>query len=136
MKDDKIPLELVINLDQTGSKLVPASQWTLADEGFRQVDVIGVEDKREMTVLLAITLAGKLLPPQVLYTGKTTKCHPVVEFPADWGVCHSPNHWSTQETMIRYIEEVSVPYVRGMRESLGLAENHPALDFLLHIVVQ
>ena len=74
-------LILVINWDQTGSKLVPVSQWTLADEGARQVDVIGVEDKREMTVLLAITLAGKLLPPQLLYTGKTTKCKPCGRIP-------------------------------------------------------
>ena len=29
--------------------------------------------------------------------------------------------------MIRYIEEVIAPYVRVVRESLGLSENHPAL---------
>ena len=66
VKETNIPFELIINWDQTGSKFVPASQWTLADEGAKQVDVVGVEDKREMTVLLAITLAGQLLPPQLL----------------------------------------------------------------------
>ena len=84
-----------------------------------------MEDKREMTVLLAISLAGKLLPPQLLYAGKTTKYHPVVDFPASWDVWHSPNHWSTEQTMIRYIEVA--PYNQVVRESLGLSENHPAL---------
>ena len=65
MKENSIPFELIINWNQTGSKFVQASQWTLADEGTKKVDVGGVEDKREMTVLLAITLAGKLLPPQL-----------------------------------------------------------------------
>ena len=127
VKENSIPFELIINWDQTGSKFVLASQWTLADEGTKQVDVVGVEDKREMTVLLAVTLAGKLLPPQLLYAGKTVKCHPTVNFPAGWDVWHPQNHWSTEETMIRYIEEVIAPYVRVMRESLGLLENHPAL---------
>ena len=62
VKESSVPFELVINWDQTESKFVPASQWILADEGTKQVDVIGVEDKREMIGLLAITLAGKLLP--------------------------------------------------------------------------
>ena len=45
VKESSVPFELVINWDQTGSKFVPASQWILADEGTKQVDVIGVEDK-------------------------------------------------------------------------------------------
>lgn len=68
-----------------------------------------MEDKREMTVLLAITLAGKLLLPQLLYAGKTVKCHPTVDFPAGWDVWHSQNHWSTEETMIHYIEKLLPP---------------------------
>ena len=49
----------------------------------------------------------------------------MVDFPAGWDVWHSKNHWSTEETMIRYIDEVIVPYVQVVRESLGLSENHP-----------
>ena len=126
-KENCVPFELVINWDQTGSRFAPASHWTPANEGAKQVDVIGVEDKREMTVLLAISLAGKLLPPQLLHAGKTVKCHPTVDFPAGWDVWHSQNHWSTEETMIHYIEEVIAPYFRVVRKSLGLSENHSAL---------
>ena len=67
----------------------------------------------EITAPLAISLADHLLPPLLLYAGKTTKCHPVVGFPDEWDVFHSLDHWSTEETMVCYIEEVIVPYTQG-----------------------
>ena len=48
---------LVINLDQTESKSVPVSQWTLAEQGSTQVPVVGKDDKREITVVLAESAA-------------------------------------------------------------------------------
>ena len=41
-----------------------------------QVSVFGLGDKHEMTALLAVTMSGKLLPPQLLCGGKTDACHP------------------------------------------------------------
>ena len=43
--DDKIPAELVINWDQTGVNVVPASQWTQEEKGSSRVEVAGVGDK-------------------------------------------------------------------------------------------
>ena len=82
VRENKVPPELVTNWDQTGAKFVPASQLILAEQGVKQVDVTGLDDKREMTALLACTLSGSLLPPQLIYAGKTTRCHPLVDFPA------------------------------------------------------
>ena len=47
----KLKQALIINWDQTGSKLVPESEWTMAKQGTKQVAVVGKEDKREITVL-------------------------------------------------------------------------------------
>ena len=80
-----------------------------------------------MTALLACTLSGSLLPPQLIYAGKTTRCHPVVGFPASWDVWHSDSHWSTEETMLRYVEVVIAQYVEATRQSLGLQPDHCAL---------
>ena len=82
VRENKVPPELVTNWDQTGAKFVPASQLILAEQGVKQVDVTGLDDKREMTALLACTLSGSLLPPQLIYAGKTTRCHPLVDFSA------------------------------------------------------
>ena len=81
VEQQAIPPKFVVNGDQTGSKLVTISQWTLAEQGCVQVPVIGKDDKREITVLLAISAAGVLLPPQVIYPGKTTGCHTRITFP-------------------------------------------------------
>ena len=35
--ENKIPAELVINFDQTGLKIVPVSNWTLALEGSKHM---------------------------------------------------------------------------------------------------
>ena len=125
--EHKIPPELIINWDQTGAKYVPTSEWTLTEEGSRQVDVIGKEDKREMTVLLSCTMSGSLLPPHLIYAGKTNKCHPNITFPAGWDIHHSESHWSTEATMLHFIDCVLVPYVQTTRESLGLEKDHFAL---------
>ena len=99
----------------------------MAEEGCRQVSVVGKEDKREITVLLAITASGTLLPPQVIYRGKTVGCHPCITFPSKWNVTHSDNHWSNEATMVEYLEEIIIPYVTEIRNKLDLADDHAAL---------
>ena len=63
VEENAIAPELILNWDQTGSKLVPVGEWTMAGEGSKQVQVpvVGKEDKREITVLLTISAAGSLL---------------------------------------------------------------------------
>ena len=41
VKTNDIPPDLIINWDQTGSKLVPVNSWTMAEEGSKQVPVVG-----------------------------------------------------------------------------------------------
>jgi hypothetical protein len=127
VEEHTIPKELVINFDQTGLKIVPVSNWTLAAEGSKQVPIVGIEDKREITALLGSTAAGQLIPPQLLYPGKTNQCHPKYEFPDNWDIHHTPNHWSNEASMLHYISEVIVPYVEQTREHLQLGPGQKAL---------
>ena len=102
-----IPLELLFNWDETGVKLIPVSSWTMAESGLKQISVVGLEDKREVTAVLAATATGTLLPPQVIYQGKTSGCHAKVTFPEKWHITHSDTHWSTERTMLEYIESIN-----------------------------
>ena len=115
-----IPPTMVVNCDQTGSKMVLVNPWSLAAEGSKQVAVVGLDDKREITVLLSVSLDGQLLPPQVIYAGKTPRCHPSVVVPPGWYITHSQNHWSTEETMIEFIEKVFSPYMATERQHMQL----------------
>ena len=61
--DAKISPEMVINWDQTGVNVVPASQWTQEERGSSRV-----------------------------YEGKTERCHPSTAFPEGCDIWHTPNH--------------------------------------------
>ena len=43
----------------------------MAKEGSKKVKIAGIDDKRQITVVLAGILAGELLPLQLIYQGKT-----------------------------------------------------------------
>ena len=64
---EDIPNELVINWDHTGINYVPVSNWTMATEGSKRIEVGGLGDKRQLTAVFAASLAGDFLPPQIIY---------------------------------------------------------------------
>ena len=68
-KQYSIPLSMVINFDESGTRMVPVSDWTLEVQVSKQIDMIGLADKREVTALLAFSMTGQLLPPQIIYGG-------------------------------------------------------------------
>ena len=123
-----IPKELCVNMDETGAKYIPVSDWTMEEEGAAQVPLPGLDDKREMTVVLSISAAGKLLPPQLIYQGKTAECHAKnVRFPATWNVTHTDSHWSTEVSIELYIKSILVPYFNNQKQLLGLPDNQKCL---------
>ena len=64
--------------------------------------------KRAITMMLARTISGHLLPPQGIYTGTTERCHPPhYSFPEDWNVTQTSSHWSNTESMHKYLQEVT-----------------------------
>ena len=71
-----IPDELILNADQTPSKYVPTTNVTLAEQGTAHLPVRGRNVKRAITVTAIQSLSGKILPFQIIYTGKTERCLP------------------------------------------------------------
>lgn len=86
-----------------------------------------MDDKRQITAVLAFSQSGDLLPPQLLYQGLTDKCHPNYQFPKSWDIHHSENHWSNAATMKRYVEKVIIPYIDQVRDDLDLPLKQKAL---------
>ena len=108
---EDVPEEMIVNWDQTAIKYIPVSNWTMAKEGSKRVEVAGIDDKRQITATFAALLSGNFLPVQLVYEGKTTRCHPAIDFPDGFHITHTENHWCNEETMISYIEAVIVPYM-------------------------
>ena len=122
-----IPAELVINWDQTGLKIIPTGDWTMHRSGEKVIPIVGSDDKREITAVLAATATGQCLPPQLLYKGKTQRCHPVVAFPTGWDIWHSSNHWSNEETMKRYLDTVMLPFISAQKKKFSFSSSQRAL---------
>ena len=116
---EEIPAQLILNWDQTGIKIIPTSSWTMEKEGSKRIEVVGVDDKRLITAVFCGTLVGDFLPVQLIYKGKTDHCHPHYQFPLGWDITHSSNHWSTEATMIQYVQNIIIPYVRNVRDALN-----------------
>lgn len=105
----------------------------MAERGSRQVTMSGKEDKRGITALLGSTFTGQLLPPQLIYEGKTKRCHPTNSdeiFPPEWDITATPTHWSKIETMHEYLHNVVVPHVEEKQMELGLPDDQKALLIL------
>jgi len=93
----------------------------MAKYGKKSVPIAHADDKRQITVVLAANATGEYLPPQLIYKGKTTRCHPHAKFPEGWNIWHTENRWSNEE-----IYSV-VPFISKKRKDLGLADTHPVL---------
>ena len=117
-------------MDETGVRIVPSNDSTMTKKGSKQVEIIGLDDKRQITAVMACSLTGELLPIQLVYGGKTEKCHPRYDFPTDWHITHSPNHWANTATTIEWIEHILVPFLEKKKQDLQIPPEQPSLCIL------
>ena len=127
---EEIPPKLILNWDQSGLNVVPSSLWSMEQRGAKRVELAGLNDKCQITAVFCGTLSGDFLSVQLVYQGKTERCHPRYLFSKAWHITQSPNYWSTEETMKDYITEIIIPYVKAVRENSGLDDDYPALAII------
>ncbi len=118
---EEIPSQLVINWDHTGINYVPVSNWTMAKEGSKRIEIFGKDDKWQITVVFAGTMSGDFLYPQILYAGKTPQCLPSVKFQERWHVSYTENHWANEKTTADCIHLILLPYIEKKQIELSLA---------------
>ena len=87
-----IPSDLIFNWDQTRLSIIPTGNWTMHKAEAKVVPIAHSDDKQQITAVLAVNAIGENLPPQLIYKGKMTRCHPDVTFPPGWDVWHTDNH--------------------------------------------
>ena len=66
---------------------------------------------RDKSLQPSVRMSGKFLPIQLIYEGKTPRCLPRFDFPADFNVTISDNHWLNTEKSIGLFEKVIFPYL-------------------------
>ena len=99
-------------------------------KGAALVPQLGLEDKWQITLLLACTMDWKMLKAQLFHEGKTEHCRPAgVKFPNGWNIWHS-KVISLTRTPPAYINKILNPWATAMKEALGLPPDQPALVIL------
>ena len=73
----QIPPELILNWDQSDIRLLPSSNWTWRNRDQKEWQL---NDKLQITATLTVTLSGKFLRLQLLYTGKQVGAIPHMIF--------------------------------------------------------
>ena len=117
--EDEIPDELILNVDQTPSKFVPMNNVTMAEKSSNHVSRKGSNDKRGITVTLAETLSGQILPFQLIYPGKASRSLPHVKFPAVFCLSYNEKHWCNEVETMALVNKIIYPYVTKVKEELG-----------------
>ena len=91
----------------------------------------GIEDKRQVTVVVSSSADGDLLPFQIIFSGKSTRSLPPSNKGRQdcesegWHVTHTENHWSNLETSKDFVDKILEPYRMRQTEALGLPCNTP-----------
>lgn len=127
VKMEDIPDQLVLNWDHTAINIVPGSSWTMDQKGAKKIEIIGLDDKRQITAVVCGSLNGDVLPFQLIYQGKTSACLPKIRFPKDWLLSYTLNHWSNEDKTKEYVQHIAIPHVQRKRKELKLHDTYPAL---------
>ena len=119
VKKYEIHHSLIINLDQTPLKYIPAMNHTMAKQNSKSVSIAGSSDKRSITGTFTITLYHHFLPMQLIYGGKAKQSLPRFKFPDGFSLSCNPKHFSNAVESIKLINETIIRYVQSQRKELG-----------------
>ncbi|OSC97296.1 hypothetical protein PYCCODRAFT_1377428 [Trametes coccinea BRFM310] len=115
---------MIINADQAGILLMPSGKQTYEVRGSKDVTVHAHDEKRQMTVVVASSLDGQMLPFQSVWGGSTEASLPSKQAPrrdeADqlgFTYAHGDTrHWSSKETTKKWVIEILIPFLDAQRE--------------------
>lgn len=128
VKQHKIPLELILNADQTPSSYVSVGRMTMAAKNSQSAAIKDLTDRHNITLTFVISLFGEFLPLQIIYKGKTKASHPWnFSFPKSFCISQNPKHYSNDAETIGLIDSVINPYLMKKRKELGLPQSQRAL---------
>ena len=102
----------------------------MAEQGTGHIPVRGGDDERAITVTVIQSLSGKMLPFQIIYTGKTERC-PLKNATGKENFLFSYNekHWSNVvetlslkdkiEKKKKKKDKIIAPYIENVKKELG-----------------
>ena len=102
-------------------------KYTFNIKGAKNVPVKGIDDKRQITATFAVSAVGDFLPMQLIYVGKTKRCLPKFDFPGNFNVTFTKNHWSNMEKAVKRFEKVIFPFFQKAKEEYNYSKEQMSL---------
>jgi DDE superfamily endonuclease len=132
---------LVINWDQSAVVLMPTPVYSYHSKKDKHVSVVGQDEKRQITAVVAGALSGEVLPLQLIFTGQDKNAQKKQAVPSlssilstriiqdGWDLTQTHNHWSSQQSMLDYVQKIIDPWVKRKREEHNCLDSHVLLLF-------
>ena len=127
----------IINWDQTAVLLMQASKYSYAPMKEKQVPIVGHDEKRQITAVVASTMGGDLLPLQLIFKGQDTNKRQQKAVPtlhevdrkrcSGWHLTQTANHWSSLESMKDYVRLIIVPWMQAKGREMHITHPHCVL---------
>lgn len=136
--------DFIINFDQTAAQVLQTPMYTYSEKKADQVSIVGMEDKRQITAVVGGTLAGELLPLQLIFAGQDHNLNQKKAVPGlqdnyksldyelkkeGWRMTQTSNHWSTLQSMKDYLHGIISPFVEKKKVELNAPNSHVVLIF-------
>ena len=67
---EDLPDDSILKWDHTTINIVPVSSWTMNLKGKKRVEIIGLDDKRQITAVVCGKISGEILPFQLIYQAR------------------------------------------------------------------
>ena len=120
MRIGKYPRSLVANMGETPAffNIIPAK--SICKTGSRELIVrTSGREKKHVTVVLSAAGDGTMLPPMLIFKGKTDKTIKKLRIPEGFIVKTQEKSWMDEGLMEVWVEEIWLKYVREVSEQLG-----------------
>jgi hypothetical protein len=136
VKEHDIPAGLSVNADQTQVVYVLGTELTWAEKGAKQVSVVGMEEKRAFTTMIALSLDRTLLASQLIYQGSTARSRPdshargyrqLADVGCKFVSSCTDTYWFNFGTMKEFVTEILVPHFERVKARLRLPPSQKAL---------
>ena len=106
---------------------VSPGKYTFNPKGAKAVSIKGIDDQRQINVTFTVSMTGKSLPIQLIREEKTSRYLNTFDFPADFNVTFSDNHWSSTEKSSELIERVIFLNLKQVKATLKCLKEQMSL---------
>ena len=129
MRIGKYPRSLVGNMDETPGFFDMVPSKSICKTGSKEcIARTSGSEKKHAPIVLSATADGKMLPPMIIFKGKTTKTIEKLRVPNGFIVKTHAKAWMDEELMHVWLEDIWLKHTKLMSQKLGFENSLLTFD--------